>query len=187
MRFIQCARETAPQNALKVTNRYYVSLTGTIKWDLPGFAGFYRVIAGMSETHVLSALKAKHGHVKGQIVALDAQATQLRIDLDHIEHVIRMFQQDWRANDAAVAPRKPSRWDKRGQGIKTALEVLREAREPMTAREIVLAVWARTGLPIPSKQELYRITSTFNSALGRRVGKGVVMIEGRPKRWMVSR
>ena len=68
----------------------------------------------MADIHVLSALKAKHGHVKGQIVALDAQATQLRIDLDHIEHVIRMFQQDWRASNNAVAPRKPSRWDRRG-------------------------------------------------------------------------
>ena len=141
----------------------------------------------MAETHVPSALKAKHGHVKGQIVALDAQATQLRIDLDHIEHVIRMFQQDWRASNDAVAPRKPSRWDRRGQGVKTALAVLREASEPMTAREIVLAVWVRTGLPVLAKQELYRITSTFNTALARRVGKGVVMIEGTPKRWTILR
>jgi hypothetical protein len=138
----------------------------------------------MAEPHVISALQAKHSRVKGQIVALETQATQLRIDLDHIEAVFRMFQQDWRADNAdAVAPRKPSRWDKRGQGIKTALAVLREASEPMTAREIVLAVWDRTGLPVPAKQELYRISSTFNTALKRRVGKGVVMVEGRPKRW----
>ncbi len=137
----------------------------------------------MAEPHVLSALQAKHRRVKGQIVALDTQSTQLRIDLDHIEHVIRMFQEDWRDDNEAVAPRKPSRWDKRGQGIKTALTVLREASEPVTGREIVLAVWARTGLPVPAKKELYRISSTFNAALGRRVGKGVVMVEGMPKRW----
>ena len=140
----------------------------------------------MAEPHVMSALQAKHSRVKGQIVALDTQATQLRIDLDHIEHVIRMFQEDWRDDNDAVAPRKPSRWDKRGQGIKTALTVLREASEPMTAREIVLAVWARTGLPVPAKQELYRISATFNAALGRRVGKGVVMVEGVPKRWALG-
>jgi hypothetical protein len=135
----------------------------------------------MSEPHVISALKAKHVPVKGQIVALDKQATQLRIDLDHIEHVIRMFQVDWRADNAdGAVPRKPSRWDKRGQGIKTALTVLREASEPMTAREIVLAVWDRTGLPVPAKQELYRITSTFNAALRRRVGHGVVAVDGNP-------
>lgn len=141
----------------------------------------------MAEPHVLSALQAKHRRVKGQIVALEAQATQLRIDLDHIEHVIRMFQADWRDDNDAVAPRKPSRWDKRGQGIRTALTVLREAREPMSAREIVLAVWERTGLPVPAKQELYRISATFNMALSRRVGKGVVMVDGVPKRWLLSR
>lgn len=141
----------------------------------------------MAEPQVLYALKAKHSRVKGQIVALDKQATQLRIDLDHIENVIRMFQADWRADNAdTVAPRKPSRWDKRGQGIKTALTVLREASEPMTAREIVLAVWARTGLPVPAKQELYRISSTFNAALRRRAGKGVVMVEGKPVRWSLG-
>lgn len=140
----------------------------------------------MAEPQVLSALQAKHCRVKGQIVALDAQATQLRIDLDHIEHVIRMFQVDWRADNDAVAPRKPSRWDKRGQGIRTALTVLREASEPMSAREIVLAVWERTGLPVPAKQELYRISATFNMALSRRVGNGVVMIEGTPKRWFIE-
>jgi hypothetical protein len=140
----------------------------------------------MAEPQVLYALKAKHSRVKGQIVALDKQVAQLRIDLDHIEHVIRMFQADWRDDSDAVAPRKPSRWDKRGQGIKTALTVLREASEPMTAREIVLAVWARTGLPVPAKEELYRISSTFNSALRRRVGSAVEAVEERPVRWQIK-
>lgn len=140
----------------------------------------------MAEPHVISALQAKHRRVKGLILALDAQATQLRIDLDHIEHVIRLFQEHWRDDNDAVAPRKPSRWDKRGQGIKTALTVLRETSEPMSAREIALAVWERTGLPVPAKQELYRISATFNMALSRRVGKGVVMVEGVPKRWFIG-
>jgi hypothetical protein len=141
----------------------------------------------MAEPHVLSALQARYRRVKGEIVALDSQTTQLRTDLAHIEAVIRMFQEDWRAENAdAVAPRKPSRWDRRGQGIQTALVVLRQATEPMTAREIVLAVWERTGQPAPPKDELYRISSTFNMALGRRVERGVVMIEGKPKRWLLK-
>ncbi len=98
-----------------------------------------------------------------------------------------MFQADWRDYNDALAPRKPSRWDKRGQGVRTALEVLRGASEPMSAREIVLAVWERTGLPVPAKEELYRISATFNMALSRRVGNGVMMVEGKPKRWLLSR
>jgi hypothetical protein len=130
----------------------------------------------MAELHVLSALQARYRRVKGEIVALDGRAAKLRTDLAHIEAVIRMFQDDWRAENAeAIAPRKPSRWNRKGQGIQTALSVLRQATAPMTAREIVLA-----------KQELYRITSTFNMALSRRVGQGVVMVDGKPKRWALA-
>jgi hypothetical protein len=141
----------------------------------------------MAELHVLSALQARYRRVKGEIVALDGRAAKLRTDLAHIEAVIRMFQDDWRAENAeAIAPRKPSRWNRKGQGIQTALSVLRQATAPMTAREIVLAVWERTEQPTPPKQELYRITSTFNMALSRRVGQGVVMVDGKPKRWALA-
>jgi hypothetical protein len=140
----------------------------------------------MGESHVITALQDKFRRIKGQISALDVQASQLRTALDHIEAVIRMFQADWRAeNEAAVVPYKPSRWQRRGEGIKTALEVLRDATKPMTTREIVIEVWERKVLPMPPRQELYQITSTFNMALGRRIGQGVVRIEGRPPRWAI--
>jgi hypothetical protein len=142
----------------------------------------------MAETHVMSALQGKYRRVMGQIAALDEQADKLRTDLDHIEAVIRMFQEDWRAENAtAVMPYKPSRWRKHGYGVRTALSVLREATEPMTGREIALAVCARAGMPAPAKKELYTITSPLNMALGRRVGRGVERIEGRPKKFSVVR
>jgi hypothetical protein len=65
--------------------------------------------------------------------------------------------------------------------------VLREATHPMTAREIALAVWERTKIPMPPKEEFYRITSTFNMALSRRIGKGVARHEGKPLRWSLTR
>jgi hypothetical protein len=141
----------------------------------------------MAETHVLSALQAKHRRIKGRITALESEASDLRVDLASVEHVIRLFQQDWRDENGSIAPRKPCRWDRRGEGIKTALAVLREATEPMTAREIALAVWERTKVPMPPKEEFYRITSTFNMALSRRIGKGVIRHEGKPMRWSIER
>jgi prefoldin subunit 5 len=47
----------------------------------------------MGEPHVLTALQDKFRRIKGQIDALNGQASQLRADLDHIEAVIRMFRQ----------------------------------------------------------------------------------------------
>ena len=141
----------------------------------------------MAEPHVLTALQDKYRRVKGQIATLDAQATHLRIDLDHIEHVIRLFQQDWRADNAAIVPRKPSRWQKRGQGIQTALAVLRDAAEPMAVREIVLAVCDRLGQPVPTKDELRLQVSTIGARIKQSEGKGVVRYDGKPFRWSIDR
>ncbi|MEP7349415.1 MAG: hypothetical protein ABI668_05620 [Sphingorhabdus sp.] len=140
----------------------------------------------MADTHILTALQDKYRRTKGQLSALDAQAAQLRIDLDHIEHVIRLFQQDWRADNTTIVPRKPSRWQKRGQGIQTALAVLREASEPMTVREIVLAVYNRLGQPLPTKDELRRQVSTIGARITLSEGKSVVRVEGKPIRWSIS-
>ena len=140
----------------------------------------------MADTHVLSALQDKYRRTKGQITALDAQAAQLRIDLDHIEHVIRLFQQDWREDNATIVPRKPSRWPKRGQGIQTALAVLREASKPMTVREIVLAVFERLGQPVPTKDELRLQVSTIGARIKQSEGKGIVAVDGYPTRWKLS-
>lgn len=141
----------------------------------------------MAETHVLTALQAKHRRIKGLIIKLESEESGLRADLASVEHVIRLFQQDWQDDSTAIVPRKPCRWDRRGDGVKTALAVLRDATEPMTAREIALAVWERTKVPMPPKNEFYRITSAFNMAMARRVGKGVIRHEGKPVRWSVKR
>jgi hypothetical protein len=141
----------------------------------------------MAEPHVLTALQDKYRRIKGQIDALDSQAGQLRIDLDRIEHVIRLFQQDWRDDTNVIVPRKPSRWQRRGEGIQTMLAVLRDAREPMTAREIVLAVYGRLGHPTPCQDKIRTQISIFSAQLRRHSGRGVMLIDGYPKRWVIER
>jgi hypothetical protein len=140
----------------------------------------------MAQSPVIYALQDKYRRVKGQIDALDSQAGQLRIDLDRIEHVIRLFQQDWRNETTAIVPRKPSRWQRRGEGIQTMLAVLQDASEPMTAREIVLSVYERLGHPMPCQDEIRTQISIFSAQLRRRIGHGVVLIDGRPMRWMLE-
>jgi hypothetical protein len=142
----------------------------------------------MAETHVISALNAKYARIKGEIVRAERDLSRLRTDLGHVEETIRLFKDDWNeANMPAVAPRKPSRWLRRGQGIRTALDVLREASEPLTAREIVLAVMDRLRLPDASAVTLERQTSTINGLLRHRIGNGVVRHDAKPWRWSLER
>lgn len=142
----------------------------------------------MANPIVLHALFDRYNRAKGLLRHHEAQCDDLRADLVHLEATIQMFRAEWTGDESQpVAPYKPSRWLKRGQGIHTALAVLREATAPMTAREIALAVSERLGRPVPPENELRRISSGFNRNLASRIGKGVVVVDEFPKRWALDK
>jgi hypothetical protein len=140
----------------------------------------------MADPHVITALHGKHARLKGFIRHHENTLAQLRADLDHVEATIRLFKEDWQEGEK-IAPYKPSRWLRRGQGAQTALSVLREASDPITARQIALAVFERLEQPVPSRDILDRQVSTFNGILSRRIGKGVARHDGKPWRWSIER
>jgi hypothetical protein len=141
----------------------------------------------MADPHVITALHDKYSRTKGRLRHYESQCADLRSDLVHLEATIQMFRAEWTGgNSNPVAPYKPSRWLKRGQGIQTALTVLRGATAPMTAREITLAVLETLGHPMPPESELRRISSGFNQNLASRIGKGVERHNGKPWRWSLT-
>lgn len=142
----------------------------------------------MAEIHVLSALYRKYSYVMGEVRKAEKQAEKHRSDLEHLEAVIHLFNPDWTGD--GVKPRKahkPSRWSRRGAGMQTALEVLRDSAEPLTTRQIVIEALERQKIPEPHYDDLKRIMASFNSALTNRAGRGVVLHDGHPKRWSIDR
>jgi hypothetical protein len=141
----------------------------------------------MADPHVLTALHNKYRHIKGELAALDNQCDKLRADMMHLEQTIMLFANDWSGDDAtARRPNRPSRFAERGLGIKTALTILREASEPMTAREIVIEITRRLDMPISVPKILYQQSASMNTQLTARIGKGVVRYEGKPIRWGIN-
>ncbi|MEQ1726076.1 MAG: hypothetical protein ABL882_09145 [Sphingopyxis sp.] len=142
----------------------------------------------MAEPHVLTALYAKYATVMGALRQCEGQADKHLADLAHIAATIHLFNPDW--TGAGIKPRrahKPSRWPRRGAGMKTALTVLRQATGPLSTREIVVRVLAHHKMAEPDYDELKRICASFNSALTNRVGRGVTLVDGHPKRWALDR
>jgi len=87
---------------------------------------------------------------RGDLRQLTADTRKARTDLLHLEAVLRMFRADWNAaNVRPVATRKASRWMNRGEGLRTVLDVLREAQEPLTTHEIVRLAFERRGMLEP--------------------------------------
>lgn len=141
----------------------------------------------MAETYVLTALHNKYRSIKGELAALDNQCEKLRADMMHLEQTIMLFANDWNGEELkGRKPRRPSRWSTRGEGLRTALSILREATAPLSSREIIIETVKRLDMPMPMPKILYQQSSSMNTQLTKRLGKDIVRHEGKPLRWSLE-
>jgi hypothetical protein len=86
-----------------------------------------------------------------------------------------------------VKRRKPNAWFKRGTVYRRAVDVLRTATEPLTAREIAGRVLASANVIKPNKAALADLTGTILASLRNHKRKGVERAnEGAPARWRLK-
>jgi len=140
----------------------------------------------MRETHVISALVEKFAEIKGKLKVSEKHSRDLRASLTHIEAVLKLFQPDYEtAKIAAKRPKRPIRWGKRGKAWRAALEIMKHASAPMTAREIGLQVAQKLGIEGEGEPLRYLVTSIGDS-LQRGTKKGIVAQIGEyPRRWKI--
>ena len=132
------------------------------------------------------ALMKLHAELGGKIKDNAKEATRLRADMKHVEAVLHMIEPGFNAR--TIAPRRrynPNPLFKRGHVFRAALDVLRAASEPMTADEIVLALFRSKGVAEPSRDDRRRMYGAVNSSLDNHAGKTVEAVEGWPRRWRV--
>ncbi len=140
----------------------------------------------MEDASILRALTEKYAELLGELRQSEDKAERLKVDIHHVEHVIRIYSANW--NGDGVKPRRPSypsRYLKVGQGVTTALDVLREATGPMTCREVVFAVMDRLAIPRDPKA-VKSLESSIRFCLEKRKDSGIVTVEGRPRRYQVG-
>jgi hypothetical protein len=76
---------------------------------------------------------------------------------------------------------------KRGTVYRRAVDALRTATEPMTAREIAERVLMAANITEPDSAALADVIGTINSSLRTHDGKGVQRTnEGSPAKWAIS-
>ncbi len=94
----------------------------------------------MTDTHVVSALKAKRIQVASLIESLQGQIRQATIDLDHVEASLRLFDPD--VDLAALSPRKvaPVLYDHKGDTGRVILDTLRETMRPLSTAQVCEAI-----------------------------------------------
>lgn len=141
----------------------------------------------MAETHVISALVTKYGELSGKLKACEKEAEQLRVDLSHIDAAIRVFKADY--DTSAIIPRRPRRSDprfKKGVFIRTALDILRTASDPLTARELAKRTLEYQGISQPDERAIEQLRRGLNGGLMKRLKEGSVIADASyPKRWVI--
>jgi hypothetical protein len=105
----------------------------------------------------------------------------------HVEAVIKMLDPGYSLQAISVKRRKPNPWFKRGTVYRRAVDALRTAEQPLTAREIAERVLATANIKRPDKAALADLIGTINSSLRNHDGKGVQRSnEGAPARWRLK-
>src|SRR3954451_15342492 len=124
----------------------------------------------MGTNLILSGLIAKRAALAGEVEALTTRIANLRADLAHLDAVIRIV--DPAAEPESIKPKVPRNhcdWFGRGELARLAMEVVRNAPEPITAIDIARAVIMRKGLEA-SPYALRRVKGMVDATLRRREG-----------------
>jgi hypothetical protein len=100
----------------------------------------------MAEPHVVSALVAKRGELAGEVQRHRRELRQLDEQLGHLDAAIRLFAPDYDLSSVRPRQRRVDR-QRFGQGEcqRLGLETLRDAREPLSDRQIETAVLTSKG------------------------------------------
>ena len=140
----------------------------------------------MAETHVISALNRKYAELKGHLDRHSNEARKLRKSMAHVEATIRLFRDDYDVSGIApIVPNKAVRWRSKGYGIRVATQVMRDAGKPLTTHEIAVATMERAGIAY-DLETARDVACSLRQSLKRRVGNGVVVVEGYPTRWALQ-
>ena len=133
------------------------------------------------------ALLEMHATLAGQMQASNEQFFKIVKEMRAIESVIKMMDPTFKINRIAVRRQSPNGWFKRGTISRLCLSVLREAKEPLTVRQIIDRALVSKGLD-PDAEKAAKVRVVFHNALRNQVGKAVRVIhEGPVVRWELIR
>jgi hypothetical protein len=142
-------------------------------------------ILGVQQT--LRTLVQLHAELGGKLNNNRKQAARFATNMKTVEKVIKLF--DPRFNIQSIAAKRRNRTNKhfkRGTMFNTALNVLRRAGRPLSAKEIAKTMLQERGVAQPNGKLISGIVAGIYRPLKRQSGQGVTEHDERtPVRWSV--
>jgi len=132
-------------------------------------------------------LEQLHAELAGKVRESRKETVRLHKAMRHVEAVLKLLQPGYDVRPIAVRRRKPNPWFKRGTVLRRVLAVMRDAKAPLTAREITDAMLAAHGVIEPDAIEVRKLAVTVQTCLQHHNGKTVRNVaRGIPGRWIIS-
>lgn len=131
-----------------------------------------------------------HADIGGRLLENRKEAKRLAESMEHVEHVIRLFDPAYDVRRITARRRyKGNAWFKRGTILRRALDVLRKAQGPLTAREIAERMLVERGTRDDASPKAVRsLIASVQTSLQNHEGKTVVRSgEGMPGRWGLAK
>lgn len=141
----------------------------------------------MARKNVVTTLERKYARLLGHQAKMADASLSLTKDMAHIEAVIRLFEPLW--DKASVKPimyRGPSRWARKGQGSRAAVEVVKQAVASLSATEIARAAYLHCGMEPPHNNELRLVGTDLTYSLRNIFGAALVASGTRPVRYRLK-
>ncbi|MGC1464582.1 MAG: hypothetical protein WA792_02510 [Pseudolabrys sp.] len=131
-------------------------------------------------------LEQLHAELGGKILDNKAEAAKLAASMKHVEAVLRLLDPGYNVRGIAVRRRKPNPWFRRGTVFRNAVDVLRTAEKPLSAREIVKAMLAAKGVTDAKPKAIRDLIGSVNASLKNNKGGQVVPSDGWPVLWRLA-
>jgi len=143
--------------------------------------------AEILSTQAMHTLRQLHSELAGKLIDNKSESRRITSAMKQVEAVMKLLQPDFNLRPIAIRRRKPNPYFKRGTVFRHALDALRVAAKPMTAREVAVAMLAAKGAQEPSADGVRVLTNAVQASLQNHEGKSVRRIgKGSPGRWQIS-
>ena len=122
----------------------------------------------MPAQHVIRALRDKRSELAGLVKSLEQKLGEHRSALTHLDATLRLFDPEIRPEE--IRPRQPrtrSVWFRPGECLRLVYDVLRDASQPLTTREIAERVTGMKGLANGDERSRALIQKVVLGSLGR--------------------
>ena len=121
----------------------------------------------MGELQVIGGLQDKRSELVGLVGRLEQQLADHRVSLTHLDATLRLFDPNLLLQDSDPQQRERVSWFRPGECLRAIYDVLREAPQPLTTRDVAKRVIAAKDMTVADERTQALIQKTILASLSR--------------------